>query len=67
MPNLTVKQVNMLTKGQHSKTSDGNCLLFVVPTRSEPDWSLGYTSNEKRRKKSQSKVGQLELGIMQPK
>ncbi|MFW8591246.1 tyrosine-type recombinase/integrase [Glaciecola sp. 2405UD65-10] len=61
MPNLTVKQVNILAKGQHSKTSDGNGLSFVVPKRGEPYWSLRYTFNEKRREKSLGKFGQLTL------
>ena len=61
MPNLTVKQVNILAKGQHSKTSDGNGLLFVVPKRGEPYWSLRYSFNEKRREKSLGKFGQLTL------
>lgn len=61
MPNLTVKQVNTLAKGQHSKTSDGNGLSFVVPKRGEPYWSLRYTFNEKRREKSLGKFGQLTL------
>ncbi|RUM29254.1 MAG: integrase [Alteromonas sp.] len=61
MPNLTVKQVNILAKGLHSKTSDGNGLSFVVPKRGEPYWSLRYTFNEKRREKSLGKFGQLTL------
>ncbi|MEJ2911875.1 tyrosine-type recombinase/integrase [Pseudoalteromonas sp. C12FD-1] len=61
MSNLTVKQVNILAKGQHSKTSDGNGLSFVVPKRGEPYWSLRYTFNEKRREKSLGKFGQLTL------
>jgi len=61
MPNLTVKQVNILAKGKHSKTSDGNGLSFVVPKRSEPYWSLRYSFNEKRREKSLGKFGQLTL------
>lgn len=61
MPNLTVKQVNILAKGQHSKTSDGNGLSFVVPKRGEPYWSLRYSFNEKRREKSLGKFRQLTL------
>ncbi|ATG76325.1 tyrosine-type recombinase/integrase [Pseudoalteromonas sp. 1_2015MBL_MicDiv] len=61
MPNLTVKQVNILANGQHSKTSDGNGLSFVVPKRGESYWSLRYTFNEKRREKSLGKFGQLTL------
>ncbi|TMP89017.1 hypothetical protein CWC05_01295 [Pseudoalteromonas ruthenica] len=61
MPNLTVKQINILAKGQHSKTSDGNGLSFVVPKRGEPYWSLRYAFNEKRREKSLGKFVQLTL------
>ena len=61
MPNLTVKQVNILAKGEPKKTSDGNGLLFVVPKHGEPYWSLRYTFNEKRREKSLGKFGQLTL------
>lgn len=61
MPNLTVKQVNILAKGKPSKTSDGNGLLFVVPNRGEPYWSLRYSSNGKRREKSLGKLEVLTL------
>ena len=61
MPNLTVKQVNILAKGRPSKTSDGNGLSFVVPNRGEPYWSLRYSFNGKRREKSLGKFGQLTL------
>ena len=61
MPNLTVKQVNILAKGKPSKTSDGNGLSFVVPNRGEPYWSLRYSFNGKRREKSLGKFGQLTL------
>ncbi|WP_370649631.1 Arm DNA-binding domain-containing protein [Pseudoalteromonas maricaloris] len=36
-------------------------MLFVVPKRGEPYWSLRYTFNEKRREKSLGKFGQLTL------
>lgn len=61
MPNLTVKQVNILAKGQHSKTSDGNGLSFVVPKRGEPYWSLRYSVNGKRREKSLGNARQITL------
>ena len=61
MPNLTVKQVNILAKGKPSKTSDGNGLLFVVPNRGEPYWSLRYSVNGKRREKSLGKAQQITL------
>ncbi|WP_462155330.1 Arm DNA-binding domain-containing protein [Pseudoalteromonas piscicida] len=61
MPNLTVKQVNILAKGEHSKTSDGNGLSFVVPKRGEPYWSLRYSVNGKRREKSLGKAQQITL------
>lgn len=61
MPNLTVKQVNILAKSKPSKTSDGNGLLFVVPNRGEPYWSLRYSFNGKRREKSLGKFEELTL------
>ncbi|MBQ4837539.1 Arm DNA-binding domain-containing protein [Pseudoalteromonas luteoviolacea] len=36
-------------------------MLFVVLKRGEPNWSLGYTFNEKRKGKSLGKFGQLTL------
>lgn len=51
----------MLAKGQHSKTSDGNGLSFVVPKRGEPYWSPRYSVNGKRREKSLGKAKQITL------
>ena len=61
MPNLTVKKVNELAKGEPSKTSDGNGLSFVVPKRGEPYWSLRYSVNGKRREKTLGKLARLSL------
>lgn len=61
MPSLTVKKVDALSRGEPSKTSDGNGLSFVVPKRGEPYWSLRYSFNGKRREKSLGKYSKLTL------
>ncbi len=61
MPNLTVKKVEALVKGNPGKTSDGNGLSFVVPKRGEPYWSLRYSLGGKRREKTLGKYKALTL------